>query len=126
MDENDVKRLTFIVCIVLWIIAIVIVCRAHPLVHAAPAPLVVDALSVPDGVLVSWSSPQPRALVFRRRQGSADLFLGQYSGLALTDCGGRSGDVYRVEAWDADGSSLLARGESGEARWRMWLVEVGR
>jgi hypothetical protein len=94
--------------------------------HAAPAPLVVDALSVPDGVLVSWSSPQPRAIVFRRRQGDSDLFLGQYSGLALTDCGGRSGDSYIVQAWDADGTSLIAQGQSGEAMWRMWLVEVGR
>jgi len=115
-----------ILCIVLWIIAIVIACRVYPLVHAAPAVLVVDALSVPSGVLVSWGSPQPRAIVVRRRQGDSDLFLGEYSGVALTDCGGRSGDVYRVDAWDSDGSTLLARGQSGEARWRMWLVEVGR
>lgn len=94
-------------------------------VEAAPAALIVLAMTLPDGVLVSWNERQERALVFRQRPGEHSQFVGEYSGIAVTDCAGQSGDVYRVQAWDAEGTTLIGEG-AALAQWRMLLVSVGR
>ncbi len=117
--------IAILVLIVLaYIACAALIAQAAPAV-IQPAPLAVDAVIVADGVLVSWSTPYPQTMIFRRRAGEHDQFVDTVAGVTVVDCRGVKGDVYIVEALDTE-QQLIARGRSAGAQWRQWLPVAGR
>src|SRR5262245_47015861 len=119
--------LVFLVAVLLMLLAWLFgALRARPVAAAETEPqiLLVQAVPARDGVLISWDTYQPQALVFRRRFGAYDAFVEVTSGVTLHDAEGHNGDIYGVTAWSSDGTTLVATG-AALAEWRVYLPGVG-
>src|SRR5262245_57266028 len=98
------RRLILVAAVIVILLALAWLVTMEAAHAATPAALRVVASATRSGVLISWDTPQPHALVYRRRFGAFDEFIGTSSGATLLDCTGQPGDVYLVQGWAGDGS----------------------